>query len=84
MSSRSLFDWADEQAIPETKVIDFRSRRERLRRWQWLEENDPFRNLDLIIDRQDGRAPALEIYQFHHRHPAAPGAYQPEPTRRQG
>lgn len=64
MSSPDLFAWADEQSISETKVIEFRTRRAHLRRWQWLEEHQPFRNLDLVIDRQDGRAPPVRFYQL--------------------
>ncbi len=64
MSSPDLFAWADEQSIPETKVIEFRTRRDRLRRWQWLEENKPFRHINLVIDRQDGVAPSVRFYQL--------------------
>lgn len=77
MSSRSLFDWADEQAIPETRVIEFQTRRERLRRWQWLEETKPFRHVNLVIDRQDGCAPPVKLYRFPSLHPASPGSYSP-------
>ncbi|MFC5392830.1 hypothetical protein [Bosea vestrisii] len=84
MSSPDLFAWADEQAIPASSVVDFRVRRERLPRWRHLEERKPYRNLDLIIDRQDGRAAPVKILRFPGRHPASPGSYSPEPSRRQG
>ncbi|MGO4173747.1 hypothetical protein [Bosea sp. TAF32] len=81
MSSPDLFAWADAQAIPASSVVDFRARRERLPRWRRLEERKPYRNLDLIIDREDGRAAPVQILRFPLIHPAAHLAYVSEPTR---
>lgn len=82
MSSPDLFAWADAQAIPASSVIDFRARRERLPRWRQLEERKPYRNLDLIIDREDGRAAPVQILCFPNRHPASPGSYSSGPAAR--
>lgn len=75
MASPDLFAWADEQGILASSVVDFLARRERLPRWRQLEERKPYRNLDLIIDREDGRAAPVKILRFPRRHPVPAGAY---------
>ena len=72
-----LFAWADR---PQT-VVDFRHRRETLPRYERLH---PLRHYDVAVARQRGQMPPCPIIAFPDRHPASPGSYSPEPTRRQG
>lgn len=75
--ARDLFDWADR---PQT-VVDFRHRRERLPRYARLH---PLRHYDRAVARQRGQLPPCPIIAFPVPHPASPGSYSPEPSRRQG
>lgn len=64
-------------------VIDFLNRREDLPRYI-LCRPPPFFHIDRAIARKEGRLPPAPILRLPVKHPASPGAYQPEPTRRQG
>lgn len=70
-----LFAWADR---PQT-VVDFRSRRERLPRYERLH---PLRHYDRAVARQRGEMPPAPIIAFPDRHPASPGSYSPGPAAR--
>ncbi|MGF7051900.1 hypothetical protein GGC47_001065 [Bosea sp. OAE752] len=90
----SLFDWAAAQPISVVEpprlpveerapVVDFLDRRETLPRFI-LCQPSPVAHIDRAIARKKGALAPAPIIVFPQKHPASPGSYSPEPSRRQG